>query len=93
MDTQLILRIVFWVVLGLIMGYLARAILPGKQKIGLIPTLIVGVIGSFVGGIVAYAINPAWVASAIEWQGLVAALVGSLVMLIIYCLIFRKNWR
>lgn len=75
------------------MGLLARAILPGEQKIGLIPTIIVGVLGSFIGGIVAYTINPLWVASLVEWQGLLAALLGSLLMLVVYCLIFRKNWR
>ena len=79
--------------MGLVMGLLARAILPGEQKIGIIPTIIVGILGSFIGGIVAFTINNDWVGSFFQWQGLVAALLGSLLMLIVFCLIFKKNWR
>jgi len=92
MDTSLLMNIGFWVVLGLVMGFLARAILPGQQKIGLIPTLIVGVIGSFVGAFIGRAVGLD-TSAPLAWQGLLAALGGSLIMLIIYCLITRKNWR
>ena len=87
----MITTIILWVVLGLVMGLLARAILPGEQKIGLIPTLIVGVIGSFVGGYIGKFLGLSM--GSINWQSLLAALVGSLIILIIYCLITRKNWR
>lgn len=46
-----------FIVFGLIVGFLARAILPGKQHIGLLWTLVLGVIGSVVGGTIANALG------------------------------------
>lgn len=48
--------IIGWIVLGLIAGAIARAILPGKQPGGWIVTLFTGILGALVGG---------WIASAI----------------------------
>lgn len=50
------MSIIGWIVLGLIAGAIARAILPGKQPGGWVVTLITGVLGALVGG---------WIASAI----------------------------
>jgi len=42
-----------FIVFGLIVGLLARLVLPGRQPIGILKTLLVGVIGSVIGGIIA----------------------------------------
>ncbi len=42
-----------FLVAGLIIGLLARLLLPGRQKIGLLWTLVLGVLGSVVGGVIA----------------------------------------
>jgi uncharacterized membrane protein YeaQ/YmgE (transglycosylase-associated protein family) len=42
-----------FIVAGLIIGLLARLILPGRQRIGLLWTLVLGVLGSVIGGVVA----------------------------------------
>lgn len=42
-----------FIVAGLIIGALARLLLPGRQKIGLLWTLVLGVLGSVIGGTVA----------------------------------------
>ena len=46
-----------FLVAGLIIGALARLLLPGPQRIGLASTLLLGVIGSVVGGVIANAIG------------------------------------
>jgi uncharacterized membrane protein YeaQ/YmgE (transglycosylase-associated protein family) len=46
-----------FIVAGIVIGFLARAILPGKQHIGLLWTLVLGVIGSVVGGTIANALG------------------------------------
>lgn len=90
----MIMDIIVWVVLGLVMGYLARAILPGEQKIGLIPTLLVGALGAFIGAYVAKMIigDEAW-PLGFHWKKLLAALIGALVVLVGWCLIFRGKWN
>ncbi len=42
-----------FIVAGLIIGLLARLLLPGRQKIGLLWTLALGVVGSVIGGVIA----------------------------------------
>ena len=42
-----------FIVAGLIIGLLARLLLPGRQRIGLLWTLVLGVLGSVVGGVIA----------------------------------------
>jgi len=88
MDT--LYYIILWIVLGMVMGFIARAILPGEQKIGLIPTLIVGALGAFLGAYVGRMIGID--TSYFNVWSILAAIVGALVVLIIWCLIFRKNW-
>ncbi len=41
-----------FIVAGLVIGLLARLILPGRQKIGLLWTLVLGVLGSVIGGVI-----------------------------------------
>ncbi|MFC7464374.1 GlsB/YeaQ/YmgE family stress response membrane protein [Brachybacterium sp. GCM10030252] len=44
--------IISWIIIGAIIGLLARAIMPGKQAMGLGMTIVLGVIGAIVGGFI-----------------------------------------
>jgi uncharacterized membrane protein YeaQ/YmgE (transglycosylase-associated protein family) len=46
----MITSIISWIVFGLIVGAIARFLVPGEQSMGWIATILVGVAGSFVGG-------------------------------------------
>jgi uncharacterized membrane protein YeaQ/YmgE (transglycosylase-associated protein family) len=46
------MNILAFAVFGLVVGLIARAIMPGKQSMGLIATSLLGMLGSFVGGMV-----------------------------------------
>ena len=69
-----------FLVAGLIIGLLARLLLPGRQKIGLLWTLGLGVVGSLIGGTIANAIG-----SGDIWElniiGFVSAVVASVALL------------
>jgi uncharacterized membrane protein YeaQ/YmgE (transglycosylase-associated protein family) len=69
-----------FLVAGLIIGLLARLILPGKQHIGLLWTLALGVVGSVIGGTIANAIDTGdiWELNFIGFVAAVAASVGVL---------------
>jgi uncharacterized membrane protein YeaQ/YmgE (transglycosylase-associated protein family) len=45
-----VMSILMFIFFGLIVGFLARAIMPGRQSMGLIGTALIGIAGSFVGG-------------------------------------------
>ena len=70
------------IVAGIIIGFLARAILPGKQHIGLLWTLVLGVVGSVIGGTIANALGSGdiWELNVI---GFVCAVIAAVVLLAI----------
>ena len=69
-----------FLIAGLIIGLLARPLLPGRQKIGLLWTLVLGVLGSVIGGVIANALNTGdiWELNVI---GFIAAVVASIGLL------------
>ncbi len=69
-----------FLVAGLIIGALARLILPGRQRIGLLGTLLLGVVGSLIGGTIANALHAGsiWELNFVGFVAAVAASVGLL---------------
>ena len=72
--------VIGFLVAGLIIGALARLLLPGKQRIGLLWTLLLGVVGSLIGGTIANAIDTGdiW---ELNFIGFVAAVLTSVAVL------------
>lgn len=52
-----ITHLLWWAVMGLVLGALARAILPGRQNVGIIATALLGVGGALAGGVIAAVIG------------------------------------
>lgn len=69
-----------WAVFGLVIGALARLLMPGPQSIGILGTMAVGIVGSFIGGFAAYLLFGGEPMQASGWIG---SLVGALVLLAI----------
>lgn len=69
-----------FIVAGLIIGLLARLLLPGKQKIGLLWTLVLGVIGSVIGGTIANAVGSGDIME-LNVIGFVCAVIAAVVLL------------
>ena len=69
-----------FLVAGLIIGLLARLILPGRQRIGLLMTLLLGVVGSLIGGTIANALQAGsiWELNFVGFVAAVAVSVGLL---------------
>jgi uncharacterized membrane protein YeaQ/YmgE (transglycosylase-associated protein family) len=65
-----ILDIVWYVIAGLIIGLLARAILPGRQHMSIVASIVLGVVAAVIGGLVWNAVLPgnqgvAWIGSIV----------------------------
>ena len=71
-----------FIVAGLIIGLLARLILPGKQHIGLLWTLVLGVIGSVIGGTIANAVGSGDIME-LNVFGFICAVIAAVVLLAI----------
>lgn len=72
-------------IVGLVAGFVARAAVPGDDSMSVLKTMALGVIGSFIGGLLGYLIFGADIdEGAVQASGLVGSIVGSIVALIIY---------
>ena len=82
-----------FLLLGLLAGALAKAILPGEQGGGWLATLVLGVIGAFVGGWLGSVLFDAPLEDFFSIQTWVLAIVGALVVLLIYGFLTGKRSR
>ena len=81
--------ILSWILVGLIAGLLARWIMPGQQRVGLLITLALGVIGGFLGGWIMSIIGKTGLTGFNLWTILVAT-VGALLVLFLDGLVTKK---
>jgi len=86
--------IIGWIILGLVAGAIAKFILPGRQGGGWIITLVLGVVGALLGGFIGRTIFNADVDEFFSISTWLLAILGSLIVLVIYGLITgRKGSR
>ena len=70
---------------GLIAGFLARLLVPGKDPLSIGQTLLIGIIGSFVGGLIGYVIfNEDLDEGALQASGIFGSVIGAVIVLLIY---------
>ncbi|NMM78370.1 transglycosylase [Acidovorax sp. SRB_14] len=81
------LSIIGTIVVGLIVGLIARAVKPGDDKLGWIMTIVLGIAGSLVAGYAGTAMG--WYAPGTP-AGWIASVLGAIVLLVIYGFIKKK---
>jgi uncharacterized membrane protein YeaQ/YmgE (transglycosylase-associated protein family) len=83
--------IITMLIVGAIAGFLARAIVPGKDAMGIGATIVLGVVGSFVGGFLAALIfghSAGW----LRPSGIIGSIIGAIIVLLVYNAVTgRKN--
>ncbi|MCX5465543.1 GlsB/YeaQ/YmgE family stress response membrane protein [Alcaligenes parafaecalis] len=79
--------IISMIIVGFIVGLLARAIMPGDQKMGWILTTILGIVGAFVAGYLGQAMG--WYVPG-EGAGWIGSIVGAIIVLFVYGLVSKK---
>ena len=72
--------ILYSLLIGLVVGFIARAVMPGEQKLGWIMTAVLGVAGSFVATFAGQALGLYAAGSAAGW---IASVVGAVILLVI----------
>ncbi|MFT4298796.1 MAG: GlsB/YeaQ/YmgE family stress response membrane protein [Aeromicrobium sp.] len=75
--------IIIFLIVGLVAGLLARALVPGKDSMGLIATTVLGVVGSFVGGGLWAVFTDAKLLD-FNTAGLFLSVVGAIIALVVY---------
>ena len=75
-----------------IAGFLARLIVPGRDPMGVITTIVLGIVGSFIGGFLGYLIfgNDAS-EGALQPSGIIGSVIGAIIALLIYRAVNRRG--
>ena len=85
-----LMAILGWIVFGLVVGIIARFIMPGRQSMGLIMTSLLGVAGSFLGGYLGTLIHggPMDISQPSGWIG---SIIGALILLVGYSMLKKRG--
>ncbi len=77
--------IIFLIVVGIIAGFLARLLVPGPDPMSIGGTMLLGIVGSFIGGFLGWALfGKDFSEGALQASGLIGSIVGAIVALLIY---------
>jgi uncharacterized membrane protein YeaQ/YmgE (transglycosylase-associated protein family) len=79
------LAILWWLIIGLVAGAIARLLIPGRQPMGLLMTMVLGLVGSIIGGLISWLLfggNPQ--DPGFQPGGLFLSILGAIIVLGIY---------
>lgn len=77
--------IVSLIVIGLIAGAVARLVVPGKQNLSVLATIVLGIVGSFVGGFIGYLLFRSDRQDGFfQPSGIIGSIIGSVIVLLLY---------
>jgi uncharacterized membrane protein YeaQ/YmgE (transglycosylase-associated protein family) len=84
------MTILGWIIFGLVVGIIARFLIPGPQPMGMIMTMILGVLGSFVGGTLLSLFQGGSLIDPVA-SGWIGSIIGSIVLLLIYGMVAKRS--
>jgi uncharacterized membrane protein YeaQ/YmgE (transglycosylase-associated protein family) len=84
-----IVHIIWSVIVGFVVGLIARAVMPGAQSMGFLMTSVIGIAGSFVGGFIGSLISKPAEGSRFHAAGFFLSIVGAIVVLWLWKLLAR----
>lgn len=72
-----------WLIAGLVVGAIARLLMPGRQSLGIFMTMLLGIVGALVGGGLSWLIwgRPDEPFSEYAWPGYILAVIGAILIL------------
>ena len=79
-------NILVWSVYGLFVGSIAKAVVPGEENFGFVKTIVLGVAGSYAGGIITYLMGM----TPMQPAGVVMGVVGAVSSLVLYKKLLEK---
>lgn len=77
-------QLIWWIIVGLIVGVLARFILPGRDAMSWLATIVLGIVGSLVGGLISMLLFSSNDSTGFQPAGFLLSLVGAILVLLIW---------
>lgn len=84
--------IITMLILGLVAGFLARAIVPGDDSMSIGATIVLGIIGSFVGGFLGYLLfQKDGADGGLQPSGIIGSVLGAIIALLVWRQVGRRS--
>jgi uncharacterized membrane protein YeaQ/YmgE (transglycosylase-associated protein family) len=84
--------IVSIIVIGLIAGALARLVVPGRQDLSILMTIVLGIVGSFVGGLLGYLIFHKDAQDGfLQPSGIIGSFIGAVIVLVLWIQVGKRR--
>ncbi|HXE56533.1 MAG TPA: GlsB/YeaQ/YmgE family stress response membrane protein [Gemmatimonadales bacterium] len=83
------MNILWTIIIGLIVGAIAKLLMPGRDPGGFIVTIILGIVGALLAGFIGRAVG--WYSDPGEGPGIIASVLGAMLVLFIYRLIVGRR--
>ena len=84
--------IISLIIIGLIAGAIARLLVPGRQDIGIGGTILLGIVGSFIGGFLGYLLFGRDATSGfVQPSSWIGSIIGAIIALLIWQAVHRRN--
>ena len=82
------MAILWTIIIGLVIGVIAKLLMPGKDPGGFIITILLGIAGSFLAGFIGRTMQ--WYSEG-QPAGVIASVVGAIVLLLVYRMFFSRR--
>jgi len=84
--------IITMIIVGAIAGFIARAIVPGRDPMGIVQTIVLGIVGSLIGGFLGALIfhkdaGQGW----LQPSGIIGSIIGAVIALLIYRAVTKRS--
>jgi uncharacterized membrane protein YeaQ/YmgE (transglycosylase-associated protein family) len=80
------------IIVGIVAGYLARLLVPGRDPMGFLQTVLLGIVGSFIGGFLGYVLFDKDIEEgALQASGVVGSIIGAVIALLVYNAASRRG--
>jgi uncharacterized membrane protein YeaQ/YmgE (transglycosylase-associated protein family) len=77
--------IIYLLIIGIVAGFLARLLVPGRDPMSVGATIVLGILGSFLGGFLGWALfGKDFDEGALQASGVIGSIVGAIVLLLLY---------
>jgi uncharacterized membrane protein YeaQ/YmgE (transglycosylase-associated protein family) len=86
--------IIYLLIIGVVAGFLARALVPGPDPMSVAETIVLGIVGSFVGGFLGWALfGEDFDEGALQASGVIGSILGAVIALLIYRFVRGRGTR